>query len=535
MIPFSQVKRLVRAALPRATVLLCLCLGQAAERPFAQSPAVSRASANSSGAGQYATELDPQSAAARFHKVAGESRAMQRRLLAQAADSLSKEFKGHGTDSEPSGASQVAVQAGQGIIDTLRESTDFSTALLLCLQLRSQLPAESQARLSALIDELSQSLVQYRQDKLAYQTYLGERLQAGWQNMALSEKRARLGQYFALTDESPDWLLIPRPSMIDLPLTTTAKLDFQQFEAKVGDLLSVAERGFQTERTKIVAQLNAVRNDGTPREQQLAAVADLHQLLQSDYGRGFRGMMLCEVDTALPLLLQQSVSEMLKRYQAALALLKSQHAAELRQLRMVLEPARSRHLELREFGPLIAIDMQLEEAKLLFKPLRIFAYRPALPQSPQSHNKFPAAKFANSDSKNNDSKLSDSKLSDLRIDVSVDPEDALLIEHSNGRYHVRFLSDRHEAWLPRAAVLLKPTSGMLRDQLRLPVPADGPGEAVSQSTRLEGAAVCISGNGWQPVTVVDVSPFGAVIHWYGAYEGHTQIQPRSHLRVLREK
>ena len=141
----------------------------------------------------------------------------------------------------------------------------------------------------------------------------------------------------------------------------------------------------------------------------------------------------------------------------------------------------------------MAIDLRLDELRYPLRPVWIFAFRqPRVPQ----------------------------------------PEGALLLDVRDDQFRVRFRRDGREEWLGHEQVLLRPSERAEIEELKVRPPEDGTGSPLLKDSLVsEGdALLCFRGNMWHPVTAVDVSPFGVVIHWDGLGADQDRIEPRTQLR-----
>ena len=259
-------------------------------------------------------------------------------------------------------------------------------------------------------------------------------------------------------------------------------------------LVPLAEQDFDPERKELKSELSSAAQSSDLTSAQTAAIAALNQLMRADYGRGFRGMMLCQAEPALPSALHHRVEQFRRRFHAQLDEYRTRREAEFAKLRQQLAPLRAQHLGRSEFGELMAIDLRLDELRYALRPIWIFASRP--PSAPQ-------------------------------------PESALLLDARDAQFRVRFRRDDFECWLSGTQVVLRPSDSVPLDELNVPHPDDAiGGSPLTESSRVveEETLLCYRGNMWHPVKVVDVSPFGVVVHWDGLSSDQDRVEPRMRLR-----
>lgn len=426
-------------------------------------------------------------------------RGEQRAAISRLADELERDLHRDATASGGKAAqveSPAQLAAARQLLVALRSASDAQTAIALALQYRSRLAPRHQEQVAAIVDRLSPLAGELAQAKLAYQPHLAQSIRRRWELLGNVEKRAMLREYYYFAGGEPDWLKLPS-SKAPLPLSRETAELLDSFEQRSKSELRAAERAFQPKRDALQRQLRTAASEPslTPTERQ--AIGSLEKLLQADYGKGFRGLMLLEVDAALPSAVRQEVKAFRTAYRTELARMRSQRAEQLTELQQRLAPERKTLLEKGEFGRLFAIDVRLEDVKEIVRPLRILAHR----------------------------------------DPGIEwPEEALLLDVRDGEYSVRFLRDEHEAWLPAAQVLLKPSSATRRVELAGRVAETGPGTPLGDDTPLREGQTLMAYHhqAWHPVTVVDVSPFGAVITWQGFLDS-PQLKPRDQLRIVGDR
>jgi hypothetical protein len=317
-------------------------------------------------------------------------------------------------------------------------------------------------------------------------------LQRNWNKLTLDEKLARLQHYFALAKEQPSWLLKHRPLDAHLPVPKAAEQEIVRFETEKRHALAVAYQALQPLIQTVTQLANQTTTNTQVSPPSRARVAKLLELFSAPYGQDMRGLMLCQDDPQLPAELRQAVMQLKQQYEAQLKSVQADQQQMLSALEQRLAPSKMEHLRLRDFAALMAIEIRVAEVSALWRPLRIFARR------------FP-------------------KL--MRY------EDAHLCQSRNDQFLVEFLADGRVSWLGREQVLLEPTPGKLSPNMRQITPMDGPGKLVGPTTKLEGMIICHTARGWEPVVVVDESPFGVVIHWQGVREPTYILQQRENMRI----
>lgn len=430
-------------------------------------------------------------------------RGEQRGLIGRLAGELERDLQDDGQRDPDAGGAKAApdlspaqLTAARQLLVALRSASDAQTTIVLALQYRSRLAPRHQEQVAAIVDRLSPLAGELAQAKLAYQPRFADSIRRRWELLSNVEKRAMLREYYYLGGGEPDWLKLPS-SKAPLPLSRETAEVLDSFERRSKSELRTAERAFQPKRNALQRQLRTAASEPSLNLTERQAVEWLEKLLQADYGKGFRGLMLLEVDAALPRAVRQEVEAFRTAYRTELARMRSQRAEQLTELQQRLAPERKTLLEKGEFGPLFAVDVRLEDVKEIVRPLRILAHR----------------------------------------DPGIEwPEEALLLDVRDDGYRVRFLRDEHEAWLPGAEVLLNLSSAARRVELAGRVPETGPGTPLGDDTPLQDGQTLMAYHhqAWHPVTVVDVSPFGAVITWQGFFD-NPQLKPRNQLRIVGDR
>lgn len=413
--------------------------------------------------------------------------------MAQAAERFAEKFG----DFPTTGTDEVPGPA-QRLISLFRQASDAEVAITLALQLRSSLKPEEQAELARAIDQLLVLSQRLDTAKLDYQTHLATQLKQSWDRLPLERRQAALSQYFSLAGDVPEWLLRHRSAQAVPPLPAAAAQLLDRFEHRARMELRSAEERFLPERQQLREVLLRTASAPNLSGEQSQAVAAVLHLLDADYGKGFRGMMLCEADRSLPAEVFTRVAEFCERFRVQLDAYRRWRDNERDKLAAELKPLRWQHRDRSEFGELMAIDMRFSELAGPLRPLWIFAKRVA--DAPR-------------------------------------PEPALLTDVGQTDYRIRFVRDGQEAWLPRAQVLLAPASGGPSSDDGLSragglAPVGGPGVQLDNDTKLQPgeSVLCHRGGKWIAVTVIDVSPFGAVIHWEGMPDELDELEPRTSLR-----
>ncbi|MCC6510065.1 MAG: hypothetical protein IT423_13240 [Pirellulaceae bacterium] len=437
--------------------------------------------------------LAPVQAEALFYSHISKIRRTQREQLRQAASEFSELVESKAAERLQTGEETAAsLKAARDIVNSLQTATDFSTGLSQSIQNRSRLSPRAQRHLDRIVERLADQLPHYRQAKLEYQVYLGDRLQKDWVTLTLDEKLARLENYFALAEEQPSWLLKHRPLGAHLPVPKAAEQEIVRFETEKRHALAVAYQSLQPLIQTVTQMANQTTTDTQVSPPARARAAKLLELFSAPYGQDLRGLMLCQDDPQLPAELRQAVMQLKQQYDTQLKSVQTDQQQLLSALQQRLAPLKMEHLRLRDFAALMAIEIRVAEVSALWRPLRIFARR------------FP-------------------KL--MRY------EDAHLCQSRDDQFLVEFLADGTVAWLDREQVLLEPTPGKLSPSMRHTTPIDGPGIPVGPTTKLEGIIICHTARGWEPVVVVDESPFGVVIHWEGVREPTYILQQRENMRI----
>jgi hypothetical protein len=375
----------------------------------------------------------------------------------------------------------------------LQTVDDPETGVQLTFLYRPRLSLRGQKSASAIVEDFSGLAAETRRLKLAYQPYLAEKLRREWEALELPEKRDMLGAYLALGGDSPDWSL--HLGKNTAPMAGSTADAFESFERRAKDELYAAERSFQPQRDALLGRVQAALRADEATKAERQGLIGLQTLLEADYSKGLRGLMLVEPDADLPARLRDEVAAFCKAHQAEVVRLQANRAMELAALEKVLAPVRESHLKNGQFAELMLIDIRLRELEQVLRPLRILARRA------------PGVTW---------------------------PEEVLLLDVRDQRYRVRFMRDEHDAWLPRSQVLLRPSTITIRDELAVPTPATGPGRPVTEQTALHEGQTLMAyrNNTWYPVSVVDLSPFGVVISWQGFRESSVQFEPRNRLRTL---
>lgn len=448
----------------------------------------------------YPVQCTTEEARAIFERHIRELRREHRAALERLADELAGALTGDQANSREArekSHTPATESAVQKLLAILRSATDAQTAMLLAMQHRSLLSDPHQEHVAAVVKELSPLVEATRQAKLAFQPYLAEHIRRRWESLDLLQKQAVLREFFYLAGQSPEGLWQPTPKA-PLPLPPAAVEIFLSFERQAQEQVRTAERAFQSRRAALLASLKAALQKRDANETEARAVQSLVTLLEADYGKGFRGLMLLEVNPQLPKALREEVSALSEAYQAELARLRADRAAQLGRLKELLAPLREVHLNNGEFTELVAIDIRLDELGQILRPLRILARRE------------PGVEW---------------------------PEEAWLLDVRGSDFQVRFVRDKHEVWLPREQVLLRRPATRLREDLAGKPTAGGPGVQLTDQTVLRAGQTLMGyhNQAWHPVTVVDVSPFGVEITWQGFRHDTSQLVPRSRLRLLNDQ
>ena len=436
----------------------------------------------------------PEQAAQIFKLNLRRWRAQQRSALARAAD----KFAAQATREYAANVAGEKAAAAVKVRDILRGSSDVETAMLLAMQLRSQLEAPLQSALNDCLLELSPTLETLKQIKLNYRPFLATKMAHLWTDLPLREKQSFLEEYLFLGGEPSEWLQRGRfdaysNSPKPMPIGLSAARIVENGAKRLQNLLRAAEQAFAPQRSALLAELSDAAISAELTEEQKNAARKMLAHLQADYGQGFRGLMLFEVDERLPSKFTEHANNFYRRFHDALDALKLRRESELAKIKQELAKLQAELLRDRQFVELFAIDLRLEQLRQYVRPLWIFAVRDSTAQH---------------------------------------PENALLLDVSDDRYLVSFAIDRKEHWLTRQQLWLRPTPELQPRIFLTPVPAIGPGTPLGEDDALEqgDGLLCFRQGIWHPVTIVDTSPFGVVIQWDGYPDSSTQIEPREKLR-----
>ena len=427
-------------------------------------------------------------AKAKFESTCSDLRAQQR----EAVRMIRAELDGLLNDGQ---LDKTSRQTLAQLAKRLAPTTDFLMALEYMLQARRGLSDPVRTSFDAITAPLSKQWSVYQQCKRDYQQVLGREMARQWPHLSLESKRSQLGDYLALTDERPAWLLRNGPVDIQQLVPSSAKSYINRYTAEKQDLIQAAQKELQPALDAIILLARKYASDSSSSATAREAARGIAEILEAPYARGLRGVALCQPGAELPETLRSSVHSLLLTYMQHIQSLTPAHDRLVRDLATRLDSGQSDRLAQGKFVEQMAIDMHLASITHLIQPLRVLANRSSRTQY-----------------------FEDAHL--LELKQSGD----------SWRYRVEFLIDGASQWLEAERVIVRRL-----DQLQAgkhgPAPTDGPGKVATDSTDFSSGQVFAYGlTGWKPVIFVDESALGVVIRWQGAADPIEDYFPRDQLR-----
>lgn len=436
--------------------------------------------------------LSDSAAKIKFERTTVEQRMKQRTALSAAHDQLKQLADQNEID-------QASRQALHRLQDHLEKSSDLSAALEMLLQERRALNQSLLPNYETIVGDLSQRWHEYQECKLEYQRALGQSLAHRWPGLSIEEKRSVLGDYLALGNERPSWLL--RNTTVDIktlfPKSVMPPID--QYQGEKADLIQRARTELQPALDAIIKPSKQLANDNNQTARQRAEAAGIAEILEAPYGQGLSGILLCLPNQELPTDLRLAVEALLKATIKKIDQLQPSHIRLLNDLTARMESSQSARLNQGKFAEQMAIDIYLSGVTKLVEPMRVLA------------NRTPASGFF---------------------------ESAKLLEvQSVGdrfRYRVQFLIDGAIQWLEMKQIITRSTQN-LTGRMQIHVPVNGPGKVITNNTDLQvGQVYAYSPAGWKPAIVVGESALGVAIRWQGSVESIEFTFPRHELRIVGE-
>lgn len=433
--------------------------------------------------------LSDEAAKAKFERTCVRQRVEQREALQASAEKL----KGVLSDDK---LDRDTRQTLEQVVQRLSPTSDYLLALEFMLKARGVLSERERPVVDGLITQLSEKWAYYQQCKRQYQRAVGRGLAERWPKLSLESKRCELGDYLALTDERPTWMLRQGPVEILQLVPKSVTSHITQYTAEKQELIQTAQTQLQPAIDATISQAREFSTNASLSADARDAARGIVEILEAPYARGLRGVALCQPTHEMPAELRATLQNLLREYLIQIQRVTPAHDRLVRDLTTRLESGQSNRLAQGQFVEQMAIDMHLAAITHLVQPTRVLANR------------------------------------SLRTNYL---EDAHLLELTQSgeawRYRVEFLIDGSQRWVDGQQIVAR-VRASANPRLRSRAPADGPGSVATDNTDLSSGQVFAYGlTGWKPAVVVDESALGVVIRWHGAADPIEVYVPRDQLRI----